>query len=117
MKGPPITISCDCGEMKHVPYGETWQCASCGQRWNTNQIPSEEYWGILRDMRRLRLAVIAIAVGLAVVFGLLAIFVSESLFLLLPVVLGVWFLLYMPWWRRRLRQRARSAPKWSLRPE
>ncbi len=117
MRGPPITIACECGQMRHVPYGETWQCDQCGRRWNTNQIPSDEYWGILRDMRRLRLVVIAIAAGLALVFGLLALLVAESLFLLLPVVLGLWFIVYMPWWRRRVRRRARSLPKWNLRPE
>ena len=117
MRGPPITIACDCGEMRHVPYGETWQCEKCGRRWNTNQIPSDEYWGILRDMRRLRLSVIGIALGFAVVFGLLGILVAQSLFLLLPVVLAMWFILYLPWWRRRVRRRVRSTPKWSLRPE
>jgi len=100
-----------------VPYGETWQCESCGRRWNTSQIPADEYWGLLRGMRRLRLVVIGVALGLALVFGLLGLFVSESLFLLLPAVLAFWFILYMPWWRRRVRRRARSSPKWKLRPE
>ena len=117
MKGPPITIACDCGEMKHVEYGETWECEKCGRRWNTNQIPSEEYWGLLKDMRRLRLSVIGVALGLTLVFGLLALFVSQSLLLLLPVVLAGWFIWYMPFWRRKVRRRARSAPKWNLRPE
>jgi hypothetical protein len=117
VKGPPVTVACDCGEMQHVPYGETWQCDSCGRRWDTSQIPADEYWGLLRDMRRLRLSVIGVALGLAVVFGLLGIFVSEALFLLLPVVLAIWFILFMPWWRRMVRRRARSSPKWNLRPE
>ena len=117
MKGPPITVACECGEMKHVPYGETWQCERCGRRWNTTQIPAEEYWGIMRDMRRMRLSVIGVALGLAVAFGALALFVSQSLLLLLPVVLTGWFIWYMPWWRRRIRRRARSGPKWTLRPE
>jgi hypothetical protein len=117
MRAPPITVACDCGEMKHVSYGETWVCERCGRRWNTNQIPAEEYWGILRDMRRMRLGVIGIAVGLAVVFGLLALLVAESLFLLLPLVLGGWFFWYMPWWRRKVRRHARNLPKWNLRPE
>ena len=117
MRAPPITVACDCGEMQHVPYGETWTCESCGRRWNTAQIPAEEYHGLLRDMRRMRLVPIGVALGATLVFGLLALFVAESLFLLLPVVLGVWFLWYMPWWRRRIRRRARSAPTWNLRPE
>jgi hypothetical protein len=103
--------------MKHVPYGERWSCERCGRRWNTEQIPPEEYWGIMRDMRRTRLSVIGIALGLAAAFGLLAVFVAESLFLLLPVVLGLWLIVYMPMWRRKVRQRARSLPKWNLRPE
>lgn len=117
MQGPPITIRCECGEVEHVPYGERWQCERCGRRWNTAQIPAEDYWGIMREMRWHRLVVIGMAVGLALVFGLLAVFVSEGLFLLLPVVLAFWFIWYMPWWRRKVRRRARSLPKWDLHPE
>lgn len=117
VRGAPVTIKCECGEFRDIPYGEAWQCETCGRRWNTNQIPADEYWALMRDMRRYRLSVIAIALGLAVVFALLALFVAESLVLLLPVVLAGWFLFYMPFWRRKVRRRARSAPTWSLRPE
>ena len=112
-----MTIRCDCGEAQAVPYGEAWTCGRCGRRWNTAQIPAEEYWGLMRRMRRFRLQVIGVALALAAVFGLLAVFVSEALFLLLPVVLAGWLILYMPLWRRKLRRAARSAPTWSLRPE
>jgi hypothetical protein len=71
----------------------------------------------MHDMRRIRLSVIGVAVGFALIFGLLGIFVSLGLFLLLPVVLPIWFILYMPWWRRKLRQRVRDLPKWKLHPE
>lgn len=117
MAGPPITVSCECGRACHVPYGETWQCEGCGRRWNTAQIPAEEYRGILREMRRFRLVVIGIAAAIALLFGLLGALVAQSVFLLLPVVLAGWFLLFMPWWRRRIRRRARSLPSWQLRPE
>jgi hypothetical protein len=117
VKGAPITIRCECGEARHVPYGEAWHCEACGRRWNTAQIPADEYWGIMRDMRRMRLSVIGIALALTAIFGLLALFIAESLVLLLPVILAVWLVLYMPWWRRKVRRRARSVPKWNLRPE
>ena len=117
MKGPPITVSCHCGEARHVPYGETWTCETCGRRWNTTQISEDDYWGIMREMRNYRLVVIGIAVGFALLFGLLALFVAESLFLLLPIVLMAWFIFFMPWWRRRIRRRARSLPGWQLTPE
>ena len=117
MRGPPITIRCECGEMRRVPYGERWHCERCGRRWNTAQIPPDEYWGIMRAMRRYRMSVIGVALGLVTVFGLLAIFVAESLFLMLPVVLAGWFIWYMPFWRRKVRRHARSLPTWNLRPE
>ena len=34
-----------------------------------------------------------------------------------PVLLTAWFIWFMPWWRRRLRQRTRSLPNWKLEPE
>jgi hypothetical protein len=117
VRGPPITVACDCGELKQVPYGETWKCEVCGRRWNTAQIPFEDYWGIMRDIRRMRLSVIGVAVLFALVFGLLGLLVSPGLFLLLPVVLPMWFIWYMPWWRRKLRTRVRVLPKWKLHPE
>jgi Flp pilus assembly protein TadB len=117
MRGPPITIKCDCGELKHVEYGERWTCESCGRRWNTAQIPADEYYGILREMRRFRLNAIAAAVVIFAVFGVLAVFVSESLLLLAPILIAGWYLFYMPLWRRKVRRRARSLPNWQLRPE
>ena len=68
-------------------------------------------------MRNYRLAVIGAALGIAVVFGVLALFVSASLLLLFPVLLTIWFILFMPWWRRKLRRRTRSLPSWQLTPE
>ena len=100
-----------------MPYGETWECEKCGRRWNTTQIPADVYWGIMREQRNYRLVVIGLAVGLAALFGLLALFVSEGLFLLFPVVLIGWFMWFMPWWRRKLRRRTRSLPSWKLTPE
>ena len=117
MKGAPITVSCHCGEVRPVPYGETWTCENCGRRWNTAQIPAEDYWGIMREMRNYRLGVIGIALGLGILFGLLALFVAESLVLVLPIVLIGWFMWFMPWWRRRIRTRARNLPSWQLTPE
>jgi hypothetical protein len=117
VKGPPITVSCHCGQARHVPYGETWSCETCGRRWNTGQIPEEQYWGIMREMRNYRLVVIAVAIGVTLVLGMLGLFVAESLLLLLPLMLMLWFIWFMPWWRRRIRRKARSLPEWQLTPE
>jgi len=117
VKGPPITVSCECGDVRHVPYGDTWLCESCGRRWNTAQIPADVYWGIMREMRNYRLAVIGVALGTAALFGVLALFVNPGLLLVFPLVLTGWFIWFMPWWRRKLRRRARSLPSWKLTPE
>jgi hypothetical protein len=117
VKEPPITVKCECGAVKHVPYGEVWTCEGCGRRWNTGQIDADEYYAILREMRRFRLSAIGAAAVLALVFTILALVVSQSLFLLLPVVLGGWYVWYMPLWRRKVRRRARSLPTWQLTPE
>src|SRR6266852_8180773 len=99
MRGPPITIKCECGETRQVPYGERWQCEQCSRRWNTAEIPAAEYDGILREMKRFRFSAIGFAGVIGLTFVALAAFVSESLFMLLPVVLAAWYLFYMPMWR------------------
>jgi hypothetical protein len=116
VKGPPITVRCDCGELERVPYGEAWICPGCGRRWDTAQIPSEEYWGIMREMRRYRLEVIAVSVVLGIVLAItLANIGSRQYFPIVLGVMGFWFLVYMPRWRRKVRARARQLPNWNLR--
>lgn len=117
VKGPPITVSCHCGTVARVTYGEAWTCPECGRRWNTAQIPADDYWRVMREMRNYRLVIIGIALGLALVFGALALLVSQGLILLLPIVLTFWFIWFMPWWRRRIRRRTRELPGWRLTPE
>lgn len=117
MPAPPITIACDCGEMRHVPYGDRWTCESCGKTWNTSQIPVDEYQGLLRDQRRERLLPVGVSLAIFAIFGVLAFLVSESLILLAPIVVAGWLLLFMPFWRARLRRRTRTLPRWQLTPE
>jgi hypothetical protein len=117
VKGPPITVSCHCGKVEYVPYGKSWTCEACGRRWNTAQIPADDYWGLMRAMRNYRLAIVGIALGLTAALGLLALLVAQNLILLLPVVLTFWFIWFMPWWRRRMRRRVRELPGWQLTPE
>jgi hypothetical protein len=117
MKGPPITIECECGERREVPYGEVWQCERCGRSWNTNQIPASEYEKLLATMRRFRLEVLAFAVAAAAVLVPLIVFVNEGFIFLAPVAAAMWLFLYLPSWRRRARRAAREAPRWELHPE
>ena len=101
MRGALITVRCDCGEVGSVAYGERWVCGKCRRAWNTAQIPAEEYWGIMRDMRRLRINVILVALAVVVPFVALLPLLGARIMVLLPLVMGFWFILYMP--RRRHR--------------
>jgi hypothetical protein len=117
MRGARITVRCDCGAVGYVPYGERWQCDGCRRRWNTGQIPADEYWGIMRDMRKMRINVLCTMLAITVPIAAVSLFLGPRLLLLLPVVLSFWFLFYMPRWRRRVREQARSLQHWQLRPE
>jgi hypothetical protein len=117
VRGALITVRCDCGGIGYVPYGERWECPTCHRRWNTGQIPAEEYWGIMRDMRRTRINVLATALGLILPILILTAVAGIRILALLPVVMGFWFLFYMPRWRRRVRLQARNLQRWQLHPE
>jgi hypothetical protein len=54
-KGPPITVSCECGRRRDLQYGERWKCEGCGRRYDTNKIPIDEYAAIRRTQVRYRL--------------------------------------------------------------
>jgi len=117
MRGAQITLRCDCGAIGYVPYGGRWECGDCHQRWNTSQIPADEYWGIMRDMRRFRIVAIGAALALMAPILVLTVFGGIRVLILLPIVMSFWFMFYMPRWRRKVRTRARSLRKWQLRPE
>jgi hypothetical protein len=117
MKRPPITIACDCGESREVPYGETWQCEKCGKRWNTQQIPAAEYEGMLRNMRRFRLEVLGFALAAAAVLVPLIVFVNPGFIFLAPIAAAIWLFLYLPSWRRKVRRAAGDAPRWEIHPD
>ena len=117
MKAPPITIKCECGETKRVAYGQRWTCERCGRSWNTQQIPAEEYEGLLRRIRRHKIEVLAAAaIGAAVLIPLL-VFVSGRFIGVVPMAMAAWLFLFLPYWRRRYRRPARNAPRWDLHPE
>jgi hypothetical protein len=116
--GPPIAISCECGEKRDLGYGEGWTCENCGRRWDTRQIPAEQYELIRRTQLRFRV--------LPVVFGLVvastAVFFTLtgnlfSVFILLPLAMMVWFFFVRPAHRRRYRRAIADLPRWTLRPE
>lgn len=118
MRAPPITITCDCGSSTSVPYGARWRCETCGNEWDTGQIPRAEYDGLLRGVRRYRLLVLGPPLALAAVLVPLTIFSGSQYAFLLFVLVMTHALLVVPQLRRRATASVRErATRWSLRPE
>ena len=117
MGRPPITISCECGETKAVAYGERWRCERCGRSWNTQQIPAEEYDGLLRRMRRHKLEALAAAAIAAAMLIPLIVVGGPRFVGLVPIAMAIWLFVLLPYWRRRYRRTAHEAPRWELHPE
>jgi len=116
--GPPIAVTCECGEKRDLRYGEAWTCERCGRRWDTNRIPRDQYETVRRTQLRFRILPVAVGVLVAA----LAIFFTLtgnvfSVFFLLPVALSVWFVFLRPLHRRRYRAAIADLPRWELHPE
>jgi hypothetical protein len=118
LRGPPISITCECGERRDLPYGEDWTCESCGRHWDTNQIPTEQYEAIRRTQLRYRVLPVAyglLVAGTAIFFTLTG--NLFSVFVLLPLSMLIWFYFVRPVHRRRYRRAIAELPKWQLRPD
>src|SRR5690242_300786 len=97
IKGPPITLTCECGAKRDLAYGERWQCESCGRSWDTTRIPPEQY----QQIRKLSLRYRATPVLFGSMIALLAILFTltgniPGVFFLLPVALILWFVFLRP---------------------
>ncbi len=118
IRGPLITVECDCGERHGLFYGERWECPSCGRAYDSNQIPREEYDRVRSTQRRYR--ALPVLFGLAIaLLGLLFTLTgnSFSVLLLLPVGITVWFVFLRPVHRTRYRAAIQDLPRWTLRAE
>jgi hypothetical protein len=118
LRGPPISITCECGEKRDLGYGEDWTCERCGRRWDTRQIPAAQYEVVRRTQLRFR--VLPVVFGLAVATTALFFTLTGnifSVFILLPLAMMVWFFFVRPAHRRRYRRAIADLPRWSLSPE
>jgi hypothetical protein len=118
LRGPPITIGCECGVRHDLDYGERWTCENCGRTYDSNRIPREEYEIVRRTQLRFR--ALPVALGL-VVFALAVFFTLTgsvfSVFFLLPLALMLWFGILRPLHRKRYRRAIAELPRWNLRAE
>jgi hypothetical protein len=118
VREPPITVTCDCGEVAYVRYRQRWTCPTCSRSWNTSQIPEEDYAHLLSSIRRYRLLTLGPPLLLAAVLIPLAILQGLQYGLLLFVLVFAHAVFVMPKVRERATETVRqSTRKWSLSPE
>jgi len=118
IKGPPITVTCDCGEQTELFYGERWTCPSCARTYDTRQVPEAEYTAIRRVQRRFRALPIALGLAVAVLAALFTLTGNVfSVFVLLPLSVATWFAFIRPVHRRRYRAAIADLPRWNLRAD
>jgi hypothetical protein len=117
-RGPKITVSCPCGEQTYLSYGELWTCEQCGRRWDTNQIPVEQYAALRATQLRYRRVpmVISVLALACIVAGVVA---GKALggVIIVAIAATTWSMFFRPIHRRRYRSALADLPSWSLKPD
>jgi hypothetical protein len=114
-KGPPITVTCECGERRDLRYGERWRCDGCGRSYDTNRIPLEEYASLRRNKVRDRILpsiVFAAAAAVALVFVLIG--RPLAVVVVVPLAGFLWSSFVRPARRRRQYQAIADRPRWKI---
>ena len=118
-KGPPVTVTCECGQKRDLQYGEQWQCEGCGRSYDTRKIPLEEYAAIRRTQLRYRL--IPLIAGLILLAAMIVFFIAGSAFsglVLIAFVGASWVMFVRPFFRTRYRKSlGNNLPTWNLRAD
>jgi hypothetical protein len=118
-KGPPITVTCECGQKRDLQYGEQWQCEGCGRSYDTRKIPLEDYAAIRRTQLRYRL--IPLIAGLILLAAMIVFFIAGSAFsglVLIAFVGASWVMFVRPFFRTRYRKSlGKNLPTWNLKAD
>lgn len=117
-RGPPITVTCECGAKHHLRYGERWTCESCGRGWDTNKIPVEQYAAIRTTQLRFRRVPLAISVfALACVVACVVVGKAVGGLLVVAIIATTWSMFFRPLYRRRYRAALAQLPTWEIEPD
>ena len=111
VKPPLVTVTCECGEVRGLPYGARWECETCGRRWNTEQIPLEEYRALVQAVRRYQLQSVVFAAVMLAIFAPLIVLVDVRIGISGLIVFFAWAFLLRPRQRRRLLESALSSAR------
>lgn len=117
MLDPPVTLTCDCGAVGRVKFGERWTCHGCGRQYDTSQIPADAYRDRTRIASRYRLLTLGPLGVLALVMIPLVVFVEPGLIFLMGLLAFAYILLFLPLVRRRIRRTVTDGPSWEIRAD
>ena len=118
-KGPPITVTCECGQKRDLQYGEQWRCEGCGRRYDTRKIPIEEYAAIRRTQVRYR--IFPLATGLLLLAAMIAFFIAGEAFagiVAVTFMLASYSMFGRPFFRSKYRKAlSKNLPTWNLKAD
>ena len=109
-----MTLTCECGAVGRVKYGERWTCPGCGRAYDTSRIPASAYRDSTRVVSRYRLLTLVPLAVLAAVMIPLVVFVDSGLIFLMGLLAFAYILLFLPLIRRRARRGVTEGPAWDL---
>jgi hypothetical protein len=116
--GPPITLTCDCGEVRRVRYGERWTCEKCAKTWNTRRIPVDQYAAIRATQLRYRRVPLAISL-FSLISVIACVLIGKALggLIIVAVIATTWSMFFRPMHRRKYRAALAELPTWKIKPE
>jgi hypothetical protein len=117
-RGPPITLTCECGATRHLRYGDRWSCEKCSRSWDTAKIPVDQYAAIRATQLRFRRVPIAIsALALAAVIACIVVGKALGGLLVVAILASTWSMFFRPLHRRRYREALADLPTWQIEPD
>jgi len=117
-RGPRITLTCECGAVNYLQYGEGWTCEHCGRIWDTNRIPLEQYAQLRRTQLRFRrIPIVVSIVSLACIVAFIVIGKAFGGLVVVAFALTAWSMFARPLHRRRYRRALAQLPSWQIEPE
>ncbi|MGH2856686.1 MAG: hypothetical protein ACRDMJ_04290 [Solirubrobacteraceae bacterium] len=118
LRGPKITLTCDCGESRYLNYGERWTCEHCRKTWNTTRIPLEQYAAIrATQLRYRRVPMMLSVVALACVIAFIVVGKAFGGLIVVALLASTWTMFFRPLHRRRYREALAELPTWKIKPE
>jgi hypothetical protein len=118
VKGPRITVTCECGHQTRAHYATRFDCEGCDRTYDTSRIPPGDYERLASVVRRFRY--MGWAFGSVLALLALWLVTQGQIFVTLigmMSILFVWWSYGRPFVRGRYHKALTSLPRWDLTAE